>query len=261
MEFVEANGIRIAYERAGAGPLLLFAHGAASDHRMWRPQLDSLAQGHTVVAWDEPGAGESGDVPGDFQLEDYATCLAALIEKLALGPAHVAGLSWGGTVALELYRCRPELVSTLILADSYAGWKGSLPQEEVDARVALAHEMLSAPREEFDPELPGLFAGDPPTEFVPLLSEIAAAVRPESMLIQLSAMAEADLRDLLPRVTAPTLLIWGELDARSPLAVAQQLDEAMPHTRLVVLPRCGHVSNLEHPARFNQAVRDFVAGA
>ena len=260
MEFVEANGIRIAYERGGTGPLLLLAHGAASDHRMWRPQLDGLTGDFTVVAWDEPGAGESGEVPGDFQLEDYAACLATLIDELALGPAHLAGLSWGGTVVLELYRCRPDLVSTLILADSYAGWKGSLSQEEVDARIALAQEMLSAPAEEFNPELPGLFAGDPPTEFIPLLSEIAAAVRPESLRMQLTAMAEADLRDLLPLVAAPTLLIWGELDARSPLAVAHQLGEAIPGSRLVVLPRCGHVSNLERPALFNQTVREFAIG-
>jgi pimeloyl-ACP methyl ester carboxylesterase len=261
MEFVEASGIRIAYKRAGAGPLLVFAHGAASDHRMWKPQLDDLARDFTVVAWDEPGAGESGDVPGDFKLEDYATSLATLIEWLALGPAHVAGLSWGGTVALELYRWRPELVSTLILADSYAGWKGSLPQEEVDARTALAQEMLSSPVEEFDPELPGLFAGNPPSEFVPLLKEIGAAVRPESMRTELGVMAQADLRDLLPQVSVPTLLIWGELDARAPMSVAHQLDQAIPDTQLVVFPDCGHVSNLEQPALFNQAVREFVTAA
>jgi pimeloyl-ACP methyl ester carboxylesterase len=228
---------------------------------MWQPQLEDLAVDFTVVAWDEPGAGESGDVPGDFRFEDYAAALATLIDALDLGPAHVAGLSWGGTVALELYRLRPDLVAKLILADSYAGWKGSLPREEVDARVALAEEMLSAPAGEFSPELPGLFAGHPPSEFVPLLSEIDGAVRPESMRTQLSAMAAADLRDLLPRITVPTLLIWGELDVRAPMTVAHQLDQAIPDTQLVLIPECGHVSNLERPARFNQAVREFAAGA
>lgn len=86
--------MRLAYERAGEGPLLVLAHGAASDHRMWRPQLEGLAEKFTVVAWDEPGAGRSPDVPADFELADYGSCLAALIEELAEGPAHVAGLSW-----------------------------------------------------------------------------------------------------------------------------------------------------------------------
>ena len=261
MEFADANGIRIAFERAGDGPLIVFVHGAASDHRMWRPQRDGLAGEFTVVAWDEPGAGASGDVPPDFRLEDYAASLASVIEALDRGPAHVCGLSWGGTVALELYRARSELVASLILADTYAGWAGSLPREEVDARVALAGEMLAAAADDFDPELPGLFAGEPPREFAALLEEIAGDVRRESLRTQLHVMAKADQRDLLPRVAAPALLIWGELDARSPLYVADQFDRAIPDTRLVVIPGTGHVSNLEQPARFNEAIRDFIAGA
>ena len=256
METVRAHGLDIAYERAGEGPALVFAHGAASDSRIWDPQL-ALASEFTVVAWDEPGAGRSSDVPAGFGLPDYASCLAALVESLALGPAHVAGLSWGGTVALELYRHRPELVRTLILADTYAGWKGSLPEEEVRARVEGAERMVAVPAAEFDPTLPGLFAGDPPKRFVPLLEELAAAVRPEAMSAALHVMAEADQRDLLPRVAVPALLIWGELDARSPLSVARQFEQAIPDTELVVIPRTGHVSNLEAPERFNQAIRDF----
>ena len=138
MEVVRANGLEIAYERVGEGPPLVFVHGAAEDGRVWQPQLAALADEFTVVAWDEPGAGRSSDLPADFGLADYAHCLAALIEALALGPAHVAGLSWGGTVVQELYRHHPELVATLILIDTYAGWKGSLPEEEVRARVAGA---------------------------------------------------------------------------------------------------------------------------
>jgi pimeloyl-ACP methyl ester carboxylesterase len=257
VEVVLANGLEIAYERVGAGPPLVFVHGAAGDGRMWEPQLAALVDEFTVVSWDEPGAGRSSDVPADFGLADYANALATLIETLALGPAHVAGLSWGGTVAQELYRRHRGLVATLILADTYAGWKGSLPEEEVRARVAGASEMLAAPAEEFDPTLPGLFAGDPPPEFVPLLEEIAGAVRSESLRTQLSVMAETDQRDLLPQIAVPTLLIWGELDVRSPLSVARQFAQAIPDTQLVVIPGCGHVSNLEQPGQFNEAVREF----
>jgi pimeloyl-ACP methyl ester carboxylesterase len=77
---------------------------------MWQPQLAALADEFTVVAWDEPGAGRSSDVPADFSLADYAHCLAALIDALERGSPPVAGLSWGGTVVLELDRHHPELV-------------------------------------------------------------------------------------------------------------------------------------------------------
>ena len=127
MQVVRACGLEIAYERVGEGPPLVFVHGAAEDGRAWQPQLAALADEFTVVAWDEPGAGRSSDVLPDFGLADYANCLAAVIEALALGPAHVAGLSWGGTLAQELYRHHPGLVATLILIDTYAGWKGRCP--------------------------------------------------------------------------------------------------------------------------------------
>ena len=257
MGVVRTNGLEIVYERVGAGPPLVLVHGATVDSRMWRPQLAALADEFTVVAWDEPGAGRSSNVPADFVLADYANCLAALIDALELGPTQVAGLSWGGTVALELYRHRPELVASLILVDTYAGWKGSLPAEEVQARVDGVRQLLAAADHAFDPTLPGLFAGDPPARFVPLLEAMAADVRPESMRTALLVMADADQRDLLPRIAVPTLLIWGEQDGRSPLTVARQFENAVPGAELVVIPGAGHVSNLEQPELFNEAVRAF----
>jgi len=112
VEVVRAKGLEIAYERVGEGPPLVFVHGAGDDARIWRPQLAALADEFTVVAWDEPGAGRSSDVPGDFALADYANCLAALIDALALGPAHVAGfpgaaLSCRSSTATVLRSSRP----------------------------------------------------------------------------------------------------------------------------------------------------------
>jgi pimeloyl-ACP methyl ester carboxylesterase len=257
VEVVGANELEIAYERVGEGPPLVFVHGGAEDGRVWQPQLAALADEFTVVAWDAPGAGHSSDLPARFGLADYAHCLAALIEAIALGPAHVVGLSWGGTVVQELYRHHPERVATLILVDTYAGWKGSLPEEEVRARVEAVHAMLATPAEEVDPTYPGLFAGDPPAAFVPLLEHMAASVRRETLRTEVAAMAEADQRDLLPRIAVPTLLIWGEQDARSPLSIARTFEQAIPDARLVVIPACGHVSNLEQPQLFNEALREF----
>jgi pimeloyl-ACP methyl ester carboxylesterase len=257
MSVVRANGLEIAYERVGEGPPLVLVHGAAVDGRMWAPQLAGLAGQFTVIAWDEPGAGRSADVPSTFSLADYADCLAGLIDGLQLERAHVAGLSWGGTLVLELYRRRPELVGTLLLVDTYAGWKGSLPAEEVRGRIEGVRRMLTADEHPFDPTLPGLFAGEPPAEYATLLSTMAAVVRPESMRTALEVMAEADLSDLLPRIEVPTLLLWGEQDARSPLSVAREFEAAIPGAELVVIPGAGHVSNLERAREFNEAVRAF----
>ena len=254
---VQVGELVIAYERVGDGPPLVLVHGGTVDGRMWQPQLTALKDEFTVVAWDEPGAGRSSDVPADFALSDYAHALAALIEGLALGPAHVAGLSWGGTLVLELYRHHPDLAASLILVDTYAGWKGSLPEEEVRVRVAGVRQVLAAPAVEFDPTPPGLFAGDTPDEFVGLLADMAATARRDTVRLESTLMAETDQRDLLPLITTPTLLIWGELDVRSPLSVAREFEQAIPDAKLVVIPEAGHVSNLERPEEFNEAVREF----
>src|SRR5215467_2080245 len=131
MDQIEVKGLRIAYERTGEGPPLLLLHGGLSDSREWRRQLDALSDEFTVVAWDAPGCGQSSDPPEDFRLPAYAECLAAFIDALCLGHPHVLGLSFGGGLALELYRRHPALPHTLILASAYAGWAGSLPADVV----------------------------------------------------------------------------------------------------------------------------------
>jgi pimeloyl-ACP methyl ester carboxylesterase len=254
VESIRASGLEIAYRRAGTGPPLVLVHGAAEDSRIWRAQLTGLADELTVIAWDQPGAGASSGVPPGFGLAGYADALAALVEAVAPGGAHIGGVSWGGTVVLELYRRRPDLVATLILVDTYAGWKGSLPDHEVRARVDGLRRMPAGPSRL---TIPGLFAGEPPAGIAALLEAMAGDVQPQTMQDQLLAMAHADLTDVLPGIAVPTLLVWGELDARSPLRVAREFERAIPDATLVVLPGAGHMSHVEQPERFSEVVRAF----
>jgi pimeloyl-ACP methyl ester carboxylesterase len=256
---VAVDGLEIAYERAGEGPPLVLLHGAMADGRTWRPQLEGLADRLTVIAWDEPGAGGSADPSADFGLADYADALAGLIGALGFDAAHVGGVSWGGVVALELYRRNPDRVASLILADTYAGWKGSLPAAECAQRLAHAIEQSRLPPERFEPTLPGLLAPGAPAAVADDLAAIMAEARPESMRRTAAALATCDQRDLLARIAAPTLLIWGEDDVRSPLFVAEQFRAAIPGARFVLIPDAGHMANLEQPALFNAAVGEFCA--
>src|SRR3954464_15425563 len=107
--------------------------------------------------------------------------------------------------------------------------------------------MLDAPAEKLHPTFPGLFSGEPPCDITELLDAVAADVRPESVRVALGAIAEADLREVLPRIAVPTLLVWGQLDARSPLSVAREFAHAIPHAELTIIPGAGHMSNLERP--------------
>jgi pimeloyl-ACP methyl ester carboxylesterase len=257
---VEVGGLRVAYRQAGQGPPLVLLHGGLGDSREWRRQLDGLAEEFTVVAWDAPGCGGSSDPPGTFRLPDYADCLAGFIQVLELGRPHVGGLSWGGGLALELYRRHPQVPRSLVLASAYAGWAGSLPPEVIAERLDRALREADLPPAQWVPGwLPGLFTEQAPAELVEEALAMMLDVRPAGMRPMLQGFAEADLRDVLPRIQVPTLLLYGDADRRSPPeAVARDLHASIPGSRLVVLPGVGHQSDMEAPERFNAEVRGFL---
>jgi pimeloyl-ACP methyl ester carboxylesterase len=128
------------------------------------------------------------------------------------------------------------------------GWRTSL--EELDGPPeALVRSFL-----------PTLFTARAPTDAVAAAASISREFRPQGVRPMLLGMAEADLRDVLPRIHVPTLLLCGAEDVRSPLTVAHTMYAAIPGATLVVLPDVGHQSNIETPAQFNAAVRSFLTG-
>lgn len=259
MQDVEVDGLRIAYRRAGDGPVLVFLHGGLSDSREWRKQLESLSDEFSVVAWDAPGCGGSSDPPEEFRLPDYADVLASFLAALGLERPNLVGLSFGAGLALEFYRRHPDVPASLVLASAYAGWRGSLPPEVVHERLQAVLRDADRPADEIVREwLPSLFGGSASTADVEEVAAIMGEFHPAGMRVMARAFAEADLRDVLPRIEVPTLLLHGEADERSSLAVAEALRAAIPDSTLVVLRGVGHQSNIEAAERFSAEVRSFV---
>jgi pimeloyl-ACP methyl ester carboxylesterase len=259
MEQVEVAGLQIAYERAGTGPPLVLLHGYVGDGpTTWRRQLEGLCDQFTVVAWDAPGAGGSSDPPESFGMAGYADCLAGFIKRLGLERPHVAGLSFGGALALELYRRHRAIPATLILASADAGWGGSLPADVAQQRLEQALGLADLSPEEFVKTLlPTMFYQTTPPEAVDAFSASMLALHPVGFRAMARASAE-DLRGVLPDIKVPTLLVYGDRDVRAPLTVAQDLHAAISGSTLVVLPDAGHVCNIEAPEAFNRAVRNFL---
>ena len=259
MDTVSAAGHRIAYDLKGEGPPLVLLHGYVGDRRVWRAQIEALSDDFTVVAWDAPGYGGSSDPPEDFPLSDFADCLAAFIEALGFERAHVLGLSFGGGLALELYRRHPELAESLVLASAYAGWAGSLPAEVVEERLTQALRLADMAPDQLVAELiPTMLTDSAPAE---LVEEFAASMRefhPVGLRANVRAFAAADLRDVLPRVAVPTLLLYGDRDVRAPANVAHDIHAGIAGSKLVLIPGAGHVCNIDAPERFNAAVRAFL---
>lgn len=258
-EAIEVDRLRIAYERAGDGPSLVLLHGYVGDGpTAWRPQIEELSDQFTVVAWDAPGAGRSSDPPESFGMADYADCLAGLIEQLGLERPHVAGLSFGGALAIELCHRHPSIPRTLVLVSAYAGWAGSLPADVAEERLRQALALADLPPEELvEALLPTMFSTATPSEAVDDLRRAMLAFHPAGLRAMARASAE-DLSDALPQIRVPALLVYGDRDVRAPLAVAEKLDAALADSRLVVLRGAGHLCNVEAPREFNRSIRSFL---
>jgi pimeloyl-ACP methyl ester carboxylesterase len=254
----ELEGLSVTYEEAGDGPVLVLLHGFLFDSRVWRPQVESLSNDFRVIAWDAPGAGRSADPPETFGTGDWGDCLAELLDVANIGSAHIVGLSWGGMVAQELYRRQPGRVRSLVLADTYAGWRGSLPAAITEERLATCLRDASLPAGDVVAKyLPGMHGDSATQEVREELAAIMSAFHPVGFRLMALSSAHSDFRDLLPQIRVPTLLVWGEADARSPMSIAHQFHDAIPDARLAVIAGAGHISNFEAPAQFNAAVRDF----
>jgi pimeloyl-ACP methyl ester carboxylesterase len=260
LRYVAVDGMRHAYRESGTGRTLVLISGILSDSRFWEPQLSGLGDAFRVIAWDAPGTGGTDDPDEHTGVGGYASMLRGFLAAIDAVPADLVGLSWGGVLALESYRRFPEMIRSLILADTYAGWKGSLPAKEYEARRAAAlRDLKHRPPDDVPDHVPNVMHPAAPASARQRLQDIIDDARPAGYRAMARALIDVDSSDVLGTIEVPTLLIWGEDDARSPLSVAQAMQASIPGARLVLVPGAGHVSSLERPEAFDAAIRDFIA--
>jgi pimeloyl-ACP methyl ester carboxylesterase len=176
--------------------------------------------------------------------------------------AHIVGLSWGGILAQEFYRLYAERFHSLILADTYAGWRGSLPEMVWKERLASCLQDASGPPGAFVAKfVRGVFTDAASQDLREELATIVSDAHPVGFRLMSLSSAEVDSRGLLPSVGVATLLLWGDDDRRSPPQVAEQFHAAIPGAELAIIPNAGHLSNMEQPDAFNDHVRRFCRSA
>jgi len=253
---------RIAVERAGSGPLVVLLHGIGGGRQNWRAQLDAFAPHFTAAAWDARGFGASDDYAGPLAFADFSADLLRVLDHFGAAKALLVGLSMGGRIALDFYGRRPERVAALVLADTSVARRGPRKEEEIAAWLEVRRRPLveegKEPRD-IAPDIARTLV-DPdtaPAAFAHMVACIGA-LRKGSYLKTLEAVTRYDGFPPFERVDVPTLVLTGECDRIAPPELARATAAAIPGARLVVLPRAGHMSNLEDPQGFNAAVLPFL---
>ncbi len=254
------GGTEIDYDVRGAGPAVLFLHAFPLGQFMWDAVAESLAGRHRVVRFDARGFG--GTPPDDepLTMERIADDAAALLGLLGIEKAIVTGCSMGGYAAFAFVRRHPERLAGLVLQDTRAG----ADTDEARAnRVSLAARVLEegagAAAEAFLPKLVGETTKREDPELVERLRERILATSPKGIAQALYGLgARSDSRDTLGQVQVPTLVVVGEEDVLTPPAEAEAMAAAIPGSRVAVIPRAGHLSNLERPSAYDDVLARFL---
>lgn len=266
----EHAGRRISYLDTAAGTsdaapvrTLMLLHAFPMNARMWEPQLGEVPAGWRVVAPDFRGFGQSDADASGFNvfIDDYAGDAVALLDYLGVARAVVGGLSMGGYVAFALMGQAASRVSGLVLADTKAEADSAEARSGRLAMITLLQQQgVPAVVDQMVPRLLSDETRHERPEVEQRVRALAGANTADGIGAALVRMMDRpDSTHLLPRITCPALVIVGERDPVTPPEQARAMQEQMPAAKLVRIPGAGHLSNLEHPDRFNAALLAFLA--
>lgn len=250
--------MKLGFDEAGEGPVLLLVHGFPIDRRIWSEQVEALKDARRVIAVDLRGRGKSPVSEYGWTIDRHADDLADTIEALGVDRVDLAGISMGGYIAFSFWRRHRDLLRSLILVSTRANedppeYKTGREMTAERARkfgtAALAGSML-----------PNLLDSSASEEVRQRVAEIFEDVPGETSAADSLAMRDrADSTGDLPNIDVPTLVIEGEGDHLLPEGSGRGLAEPIPGARLVRIPSAGHFAPIENPDAVNAALRGFLA--
>lgn len=235
----------------------MLVHAVGMDLTLWGPQIEALRHGYDVVALDLPGHGLSATLDGPLSFTRFAAAVAQLIERLAAGPVHVVGISFGGMVAQTVALEYPALVRSLALI----GTACTFPE---DGRAALRERAQFVRTEGIAAVAPLSLARWFTPEFSARRPDVLDRVK--KILYRQEAAFHAAIWDVISALDTqsrlatcalPALLIVGEEDTSTPLAAAHLLAEVLRTDNVRVVPNASHFTNLEEPAIVNDLLLRF----
>jgi pimeloyl-ACP methyl ester carboxylesterase len=246
---VEIEGQAARVIETGSGPPVVVLHGWGGRIESMAPVIDCLRASFRVIAFDLPGFGRSPAPVGVWGTADYAGFVRAALQEMDIERAHFVGHSFGAKTSLYLAAIHPQMVNKLLLVGS----SGLRSAPSLKARAKRIASKTARAVGKLGP--PGQVIRD--AAYKKLASEDyrnAGPMRPTFVKV-----VNEDLSDLLPSISASTLLVWGTEDDAVPVAHARKMEEAIPDAGLVLFEGAGHFAYLDEPQRFCRVARHFLS--
>lgn len=237
-------------------PVLVLSHALGLSMAMWDPQLARLSQDFKVLRYDHRGHGGSPVPAGPYRIEDLGRDLLQLLDRLGLDRVSYCGLSLGGMVGMWVAANAPERIDRLVLCctaarmprpDDFAARARTIREHGIEA---IADSLIGR---WFTPSFP---ARRP--DLVERIRAILVSTPREGYAGACEAIAQMDLRDDLPRITAPTLVIGAEHDQSTPPEKSREIAEGISGAALVVIPDAAHIANVEQPEAVSNQILDHL---
>ncbi|MFB6285436.1 MAG: alpha/beta fold hydrolase [Candidatus Bipolaricaulia bacterium] len=261
MSTVEANGIRIAYDRRGQGPSLVMIAGIGYGAWVFEKQLPAFTPHFDTIAFDNRGVGDSDKPDEPYSIDLFAQDTLGLMDALDIERAHVLGVSQGGMVALQMALDAPDRVARLILgATTHGGPNIDYPDMEV---IQFLGQRSGTPEERFQKGLElsfsDAFRRSNPPELERLRDQLRDRRQPDDAYNrQAMAPITFNAEPRLGEIIHPALVITGSADRVVPPANSERLAEKLPNAQLEILNGAGHLCFIERAETFNQTAIQFL---
>jgi len=240
---------------------LVLIHAFPLNARMWQSQLALADAGWHVLAPQLRGMDGGDSDPPATSIDDYAGDIIDLLDALHIDDAVIGGLSLGGYITFAMFRHAPRYFRGMLLADTR-------PQADTTEGLEGRKRMLLLVREKgpagvADEMIPRLLAGQTRQDRLDIVERVRALALANSSNAIAGAIAammtRQDSTPLLRAIHCPTLIVVGESDIVTPPAVSEEMHRAIPGSQLVGIKGAGHLSNLEQPVAFNEALARFLS--
>jgi len=254
MAITLVDGITLAYVDEGSGDPVVLLHGWGGQAASMTPLIVALRDRYRVLAFDLPGFGGSDPPPVPWGTPEYAVFVERAVASLGIPRATYIGHSFGGRIAIWLAARSPEAVQALVLIDAAGIRPPTTFRRRMrrlfykTARTALRLPILGTHGPVLRERLAMWFGS-------PDYRAVSGVMR--STFVK---TVNLDLSECMQAIAAPTLLLWGEKDAATPIADGRKMEQLIKGSRLIVVANAGHFSYLDSPAFVNAVVGAFLQG-